>query len=345
MIAELEELTLVTRARAFGRWWLAELAALVPSRFKPGAKAPHADIRFFPDRVEVVRVDGEEGVRLVDPRPIETLDSDAWAELAGIVDATRARIILEAPDIYVTKVRLPTAARAKFRSAIALQLESLAPLDPALIVWNCVLAELVPDGVVVELAMARQARIARISELFAAADAPMPPIHAATARGTIELAAGHVGARSPDAARNRLALMVAAGLLISIPLTTIIVARASTWARQSSIELLQRQVIPKLAAQRRVRDTEELKALLRPVAARPTITSLVADLAAHIPESGYVRVAKGTGRSVTIVVDTQQSEALAAALGRADSLKKLRIEDQTPGEPGHVIVSLSGSSR
>jgi hypothetical protein len=346
VIAALNNLAMVSQARAFGRWWAAELAAMVPARFRPGAKAPCAEIHILQDRVEIVRIEDGEGVRFIDARPIEALDADAWVDMAGIVEGTRARIMLDAPDIYVTTVKLPRAARGKLRSAVSLQLDALAPIDPDLMVWNCVPGAPAPDATNAVVAMARTSRIAAITALFGGADIAVPAIHAIAPEGTILLAGGYVGGGSRETTLNRRAAMIVACLLLSIPFTTIAIAQLITALKQSSIELVERQVAPKLAAERRARDAEAVKASLRPLVSRPTITAFMAEIAARLPETDYLRSAEaGTGRRISFVVDTPKPGAVVQTLQSVHSIRDVRIDDQLPGENGHMLVSISAAAK
>lgn len=346
VIAALNNLTMVGQVRTFGRWWAAELIAMLPARLRPGAKAPCAEIHVLQDRVEIVRVEDGEGVRFVDARPIEALDAEAWIDMAGIVEGARARILLDAPDIYVTTVKLPRAARGKLRSAISLQLDALAPIDPNLLVWNCVAGAPASDATNAVVAMARSSRIAAITALFGQADIAVPAIHAIAPEGPILLAEGYAGGGSREMTLNRRAAIIVACVLLSIPFTTIAIAQLTTALKQSSIELVQRQVAPKLAAERRARDAEAVKASLRPLASRPTITAMMAEVAARLPETDYLRSAEaGIGRRIVFVVDTPKSDAVIPALQRMQSIRDIRIEDQLPGDGGHILVSISAAAK
>jgi hypothetical protein len=329
------------------RWWTGELAAMVPERFRPrSGKAPRADIRLGRDTVEVEIVADGVGQRFADARRLEDLDENGWAELAALIEGSRARIVLESPHAYVTGVTLPKAARRRLRSAVALQLSQLSPVEPALLRWAMATTDSGPDRIHVRVAMARSDHVERLQALFEANGIPPPPVHAATPEATLELARGN---RLSGAGTDRIggkAWAIAAVLIATIPLTTMLGATVLEASAQNRIEAIARQAGPRLKAEASARRAEALRRGLRPLFTRPSVSATVEELAARLPLTDHVKSVSQSGdRILQFVVETADAEAAEAALQGSRLLPRVAVADIVPAANGKLTVTYRTSPR
>jgi hypothetical protein len=329
------------------RWWTGELMAMVPERFRPGPdKIPRADIRPGRDAVEVEIISEGVGQRFADPRRLEDLDADGWAELAALIEGSRARIVLDAPDAYVTHITLPKAARRRLKSAVALQLSQLSPLEPALLRWAMAATDSGADKVEIQVAMARSECVERLQALFGANGIDPPPVHAATPEATLELAAGSRLARTEGGRADAKAWVTAALLIATIPLTTTLGAKVLQASAENRIETLARGAAPRLKAEAEVRRSEALRRDLRPLVARPSVTATLEELAARLPLTDYVKSLSQTGdRTLQFVIETADAEAAEAALKGSPVLPYVALTDILPAANGRVTATFRTSPR
>lgn len=329
------------------RWWTGELRAMLPERFRPNAPAaPRADIRPKPDSVEIDIVRDGVGQRFADPKPLDDLDSEGWAELAALIHGSRARILLEGPDMFATRLSLPKAARRRLKSAVALQLSQVAPVEPTLLCWATRSAETGPDRIQVDVAMARADRVARLQELFEINGLAPPPVFAAAGDEPLELAAGRrVAIASTDRAGAR-AWMVAALLIASIPLTTALGATMLRSSAENRIGILEKSAGPRLRDEARARRSEELRRGLRPLVGRPSVSATLEDLAARLPMTDHVVSIRQSGdRILDLTVEAADAEAVETALKGSPLLPHLAVSDVTPASGGRFNVALRTSPR
>lgn len=329
----------------FLRWWGGELLALIPPRYRARLEGPHADILVTRDRVEIAHVAGGAITRFVDPRPLDQLDPEAWHQLAALTQGGARRAVLAPPDIFVATLMLPKAAAGREGSAVALQIDQLAPIDPAALRWGHS-ARRADTGIEVHVAMARAEQIDAIAAAFHRAGHAAPPLHAAIEPGcTVLLAAGDGGASSAARA-DRQALLAAAALLLSIPVTTLLFAQFGIALLAPSVEARERLAAPRLAAERRVRQDEALKAALRPIATRPNVTGLLAELAAVLPPTAYVeQIEQDDRRQVRVVINSAEPDAAMAAVARMRALRGARLIDRVPGAEERTTLSFTASAR
>jgi hypothetical protein len=329
------------------RSWTGELAAMLPERVRPDPdRARRADIRLSREAIAVEIVAEGEGRLLADPRPIEDLDSEGWTELGALIEQCRARILLTTPDVYVTSVTLPKAARRRLKSAVALQLSQLAPIEPGALRWAMQSIEESQDGIVVRVAMARAERMEALRSLFEANGMEPPSIHAETPEGSIELAAGHDGSRRWGSRAERRAWAIAAMLILSIPLTTTVGAMALTASTRSRIEELQREAAPRLAADSEARRDEALRAALRPLTARPGVSTTIEDLAAKLPLTDHVKSIRQAGNgALEFTVETVNPDAALASLAQSRFLPNLYVSDVLPAGSGRLAATYRTSPR
>lgn len=326
------------------RWWTTELTALVPDRLRPDSgNAAHADIRLGPGTVDVELIADGTGRRFTDARSIEDLDAEAWEQLGNLIATSRTRIILSPPDCFVTTLRLPKAARKRLRSAVALQLLQIAPIEPAMLRWTLETIDIGEADMKVRVAMARTTRVEALREMFDARGMSVPPIHAATSEGTLQLAPGQDSGRRDVKSPDRRAWVVALILLATIPLTTIMGANLFASSAERRIASLQAEIGPRLEIERKARQAEDMRRALRPVLAHPTVSETVEDLAARIPVSDHVkRVERTADRHVRFTLETANSEGVSQALADSNVLEAVELAELDPAEGGGFLASYVG---
>jgi hypothetical protein len=329
------------------RWWTGELAAMAPERFRPDrGKRPSADIRLGRDAVEIEVVSDGVGQRYADPQPLEALDADGWTELGALIAGCRTRIVLEPPDVYIAHLTLPAAARRRLKSAVGLQLSQISPLDPSRLRWAMAVTDGNSDRIVVQVAMTRSDRVENLRALFAEHGIDPPPICAATAEATLELAPGNPRAAAAAGRAGRREWAIAALLLASIPLTTTLAATVLEASTKSRIETIAKRAAPRLKAEAGLRRSEGLRRGLQPLFTRPGVSATVEELAARLPLTDHVKsVTQAADRSVELVVETADAEAVEAALRGSRLLPRAAVADILPASEGRLIVTYRTAPR
>ena len=329
------------------RWWTGELIAMLPERVRPDpARKSSAAIRPGGKSVEIEIVRDGVGQLFVDSTPLEDMGAEAWAELASLIEGSRTNIVLSPPDVFVTGLGLPKAARRRLKSAVALQLSQTAPVAPELLRWAMLAKDAGEDRIEVRVAMARAERIDRLQGLFEANEIAPPPVSAVTQEGLLQLAPGR---RLGAAGGSRLLAspsVIAALLIASIPVTTALGATLLRAAAESRIEMLEKGAAPRLKAEAGARRSEALRRTLRPLATRPGVTATIEEMAARLPLTDHVKsVEQGSDRMLRIAVETPDAEAAEAALKGSGLLPYLAVTDIAPAANGRLAVALRTSPR
>jgi len=329
------------------QWWLSELKALVPTKLAAYQhRAARADVHILNRSVEIARVIGTNGERLAEDRPIENFDDTHWQELESLVAGLQTRIILARPDVYATTIRLPRAAARNLKSAVALQLGQIAPVDPALLSWQTRIIGSTKAQIDVRILMAKTHRVEALQALFDAHGIGAFEIHGADGEDIVRLAAVRSTAHTAQPSPDRRASIIAALLLASIPFTIWLGASVITSTTEARIKTVQQEVAPRLAIERRAQKVEALRRALAPIAALPSISDTVEDLATRLPETAHLTsLAQQGDRKLRLVVDADDPEVLEAPLSESSLLPDIHIADQTVGADQRMLVSLETSAR
>lgn len=323
---------LANNAGAAWHWWTGELRDLLPQRWS-GGKAARSDIMLEPDAVVVERIAGGIGERFVDQTPIGDFDQQNWAELADLTQDTNARILLQAPDVHLLTMKLPTAARTRLRSAVALQLIERSPLELELVQWKLGRPEVHADMIAVPVMLCRTDRLDHIQTLFAENELSVRSIAGQVGDHIIDLR--KCGANDNLAFLRKLSLgkRIAAGLVASLPLSIGIGAALLASLNASKVDALESEVRPKLSVERTLRQKEDLRQALAPVVALPTISMLLDDLAGRLPSSAYLKdVARDEAGAIRLRVVTRDPDAAQDALKGDPLLPGLHQVGQSPSE-------------
>ena len=245
-----------------------------------------------------------------------TWTAEGWAELAALIEGSRARILLEGPDMFTTSLTLPKAARRRLKSAVALQLSQVAPVDPSLLRW----ATRSTDGTRPD--PGRRGDGARRSGREASGTVRDKWSRAAAGvrrdgREPIELAAGRrVAVTAPNQAGTR-AWVVAALLIASIPLTTALGATILRATAESRIDMLEKSAGPRLREEARARRSEELRRGLRPLVGRPGVSATLEDVATRLAMTDHVVSLRQSGdRILDLTVEAADAEAVEVGAER-----------------------------
>jgi hypothetical protein len=327
-------------------WWTSELAAMLPDRLRTAANGLHATITLAPTSVEIDRVVDGVGERLAESRPIDEFDDAAWAELASLTSDCNTRVLLQPPACHSVTVTLPKVARGRLRSAIALQLSQIAPINPDQLTW--VVDEMAADDAIltVRVTMARTSHMAQLQRLFVDNGHPMPPIDAASDGARVALAKGCARARSPKQRQLRQVAAITVLMLVSIPLTTLIGAAVIGAATQNQIAALETKLAPKMETERRLRRAEALRAAFAPLIVKPDASSAIEELASLLPETAYAQsVEQGLDRSLMVTASAINPDETSQAISGSDRLAQMEILDQTTSADGRVATTFRSRPR
>jgi hypothetical protein len=326
-------------AREAWRWWIAELAQLVPGRISAiGAPRATSEIHLDRHSVTIDRVIGTTGERFVENRSIDALDDAAWEELAGLVEGTRSRIVLSHPDVYTIELTLPRAAGSRLRSAVALQLGEISPVEPALIDWTLHSIRRDTSSVTASVTMAKSQRLAHLANLFSTHGIPPPPIGVLADDRFVPIVTGFDASRSAPMGRLSRRLVVASlALLASIPVITLAGANILAATNEEQAAILAKAIAPKVAADRRAREAELLRRAVAPLARIEPASSTLDALATAVPATAYARsVERMEDGALHFTLETPDPDVIRPALEEA--LPALREVNQAPGDDGHLRV-------
>ncbi len=327
----------------FWRWWMSELAQLVPAARVPrlGRGKLFTDIRPYRDRIEMIRSTNNAAERLVEHTPIDDLDGENWSELAELMRGYDARILLAPPLVHVLTLNLPKPARARLKTAIPLQLRDVAPVNPDLLTWRIVDVAPRADRIDVRVVIVRDGLITRITDSLAAYDERVPPIFAEIGDGAILLRPRRGAGIAPGAP-----WISAAAVLASTPLWVFLTLTLLVGLKRSDVTELEQQVAPKMAIERSLRDHYETARALKDILNRPTISDLIGDLAGHLPESASVHeLSMSPDGNIAMTVEAADPDALRQALGTAPRLAGLRNTDQSATSNGTFLIHYQGKLR
>lgn len=335
-------------ALAAWRWWAGELQAMVPEGLRARlAGRRHALVTPSAGAVRIDRIVDGTGETFVEGRALETFDAENWAELEALTSDCRIRLVLQPPDIHVMKLSLPKVARNRLRSAIALQLYQLAPLEPEHLIWTFETRDTHERDIVVRVAMARTARIVQLQALFDAQDLRIPPIDAQGEEGLISLVGGETRPRDPERRRVRLAYMAAAALILSIPFTSLIGAAILKATAESRIAALEAEIGPKIEAERHWRSDEALRQALMPLARLPAASPALDDLSRRLPETVYAEsIEQAPDRSLLLTLSTTDAQKTLADLSKASEFPHPSLVDETgSAQAGRTTATYRTSPR
>ncbi|WP_114952124.1 hypothetical protein [Sphingosinicella terrae] len=339
--------SLMASARQFWGWWTEELRSAAPEAVRRWTKpVPRAEIE--PARAGTI-VDVERdglGERHVEERPLEELDAEGWSQLHTLVAGTRARIVLAPPDVFVTRLTLPAAARGRLRTAVSLRLGQIAPVNPEQLAWSCRIVGESGRELEVAVAMARRERIEAVAALFEARAMAPPPMVARIGVETIELASGADGSHTPERRQRRHAAVLAALLLASIPATSWTAATLLAWVEERHALALHEDLAPRLAAERALAREAQTRSALRIVLELPSATSLIEGLALGLPDSAFaVSAERHYDGRFTFEAQTTDRAALESAVAESELLASVHSANVAPIDGEAVRLSFAGMPR
>jgi hypothetical protein len=336
MIETISRLPIMPAAAGFLRWWIGELAD-IGRTFRRAGSAPSGEVRIFlePHSVIVERVNGDVGERFVEETAFDQFDETAFAELGALTSGARVRLCLQRPDIFATTVILPLAARSRIESAIALQMGEIAPLKPEFLIWAIAHRAVEAGMLHVRIVMAKRTRIDAIQEAFESHGLPTPLICAVDEQREAPFPAqGGKNARWFDINRHRWAV-IAALLLMSIPLTTLTGSAILTVRAGWKAQALAQQVRDIRAAQHVASRMEERRRLLAPLYAQPGAATILDELARRLPHDDWLRsINRKPNGALSFIVVTGDEAGLDTALRGSTLLPGVRVGDRTPGGDG-----------
>ncbi len=332
--------------RSFWRWWIAELAAMMPRDTSLGGQ-DRALVQIWPSasEVRIDRIQSGRGERFVDTQPLDALDDESWRQLAELSAAAHTELILSPPEVFSTSVTLPKAARGHLASAVALQMSDIAPLEPHLLTWATHRPGVVGDTMTVMVTMARTERVTAIQALFEARGLKAPPILGVSGDLTIRLARGSDDGRRKALTRRQRMALICAALIASIPVTIWLGAAVLTNINAQQQEMLELRTAPKLAALRQARQTEKLRQAVAPLAATPVISSMLESLAETAPTSAHARAIEVTSGALSLTFDSSDTAALDRALQTLKAIPGLRKRDEAPVSDSQSRVRYGASLR
>jgi len=323
-------------------WWVDELRNILPrDSLVHFAQSARTDVWLTRTGVEVEHVAGGIGRRFANDVPLEAFEDKDWEQLAELMRGSRVRVILQPPRVYATQVRLPAAARTRLRHAVALQLQEFSPLEPDRVDWAVGRPKIDGGQLAVDVLLAKRSDLDGLQALFEGLELPCQ-ICGLAGEDLIPLRS----VRDPAQWRFQIPRnwLIVAGLLASIPFTTLAGAAALGWSNAAEVKTLQEQVEPKLALERDLHGNEALRAALAPLTKISAASMLLDDLAARLPHAAYVKAVRyqrdGTTELDLVAPDP---DIVAGALELDPLLPNLTQVGQTPARDNGIALSYRAS--
>lgn len=318
----------------FWTWWNDELREMLPKGFRGEATERNRfDLFMAKDETTIETVNDGAGQKMQEAYALENLPLESWEQITEFADVRKARLFLGDSDFLALPVKLPRASSAQLRSALELQLPSLAPLDPELIDWDYV--ELSRNETHIELAliMAKCARLDALESLFAQHDL-MPPAFCVQLDGkTITLRKPLEIARKPLEERKMQFAMAMAVMLAMIPVLTIGGAKMMNSIEIDRAVRLEEELAPRLAAEKTIAREEMIRRAASPLLNMPSASYRLERLAENLPETDWTVSAKQQpDGSFEFVADMLNREEAESALKQAPILSRLEMTEELESE-------------
>lgn len=330
----------------FGRWWLAELRAMLPASFAPPFARGTSSVEIRPSftGVELIRVAGGTGERFVEDKRLEAFDTANWEETGTLAAGHRTRVLLQAPLIHVLTLKLPKVARRHLRSAIPLQLRDHAPLLPELLHWALVDTRIEDDMLIVRVVIVRLSTLDAIENGFVGHGFAQPPVLAAIDETrTVILRRGR---RVPGTTQPAWPWIIAFALLLSTPGWIWLARHILILHERDRIEQVEVIAQPKMAAERRLGRKAELAQALNTILAMPSATAAIETLAAKVPATAHaVDVAGRDDGVLAFTLDTSDPDSLRDQLGAGPQLPDLHELDQSQTQTGSMRIRYEAKPR
>lgn len=325
------------------RWWTSELRGMLsPLAFSRSGRRARSYVRLRPGQIELDIINGDAAERYVEARSLDEADEDSWEQLAQLTQGTRLTVVLGSPDAFWTDVSLPKAAARRLRSAIALQLARVAPLDTNLLVWSFVRTDASDASLMARVGMARADRVASISDAFTLRGFDRPAIVLDADGHLIKIADGRgPSIRAVFLGSEAHPRVVALALLASIPLTTLAGASLLQSAVEARTQVLGSEIAPRLAADREARAHQRLRRVLQPLLGRPTASTSLEMLAETLPSSTAVKsLGQGPNGHLLLIVETADGELTHAAVAASPAVLRASLVDLVPAGSDRFIATI-----
>lgn len=330
----------LAEGRRFWRWWTGELGAAIPQRLRQCFdRRERADIRLGRDSIAISCMRGSLDQRFEEDRPLEALDPPAWDELAAFLMDRSARVILAASDRLCLTLDLPRRTGRNLPAAIALQLGFASPIDPEQACWSWAVLSADRDRVTVLVVLTRSSRLDTIESLFARHGLSSPPIYCETPAGLVRIREGRVVLRSVEGERNSRALIAATLILVMTPLLLLIGAQIMSVRKEAQLDMLRRELAPKIAADNEARREARLWQAYAPLRRLPSANIILADLGRRAPSGTSIDTLTVTpDRRIRFELVGAQDERDVTAMIASDGLLLLSSVPDND-ESGPVIFT------
>lgn len=327
-------------------WWVDELTALVPAKLLDDGSAPTAVVQITIER-DCTLVSrrpepaGEDTADEVHAGGFLASDDGDWRALLGNDSAAprHVHLVLAAPYVFDTILRLPAAARPYLGEAVRHRLVQESPLPPDKIGYDWALIKRRPDGLDVALAMARNSDLEALAERFERLAVTDYAIGGRGRDGRIF----HFGGQRPPAATTRLKVerRLAVSLLALVlagPLLIDGIARWQTDKAERRTAELRQSLAPDLDRAARQAWARAIMSAIGDVAVRPPTIAYVEAVAASLPPSAWLQQFERGPDRISVAGLADDPPAAVAGLASAALLSPM-VLDRSGIDP------VSGQSR
>jgi hypothetical protein len=329
---------LLAAATLLGRflsWWLAELTACARDLFALIAPTWSRSLSVFVEDGRLRLYDGRS--QLQDPIidvPCEKLGAvlpeTASAQLAdALKGGGRVRVVVNTDKAFIRRLRLPIAALPHLKSAIALQLPKLAPLDVSQLLTAFELVGVESTVGLIDLAILKRTDVDPLMSRLGAAGLRVVSIHLASApeaKPRFRFGSVDLSGREPTFRRADRILIGAAATL---GLACAALAATESYRAERALESakLQTRVAASAALGRRQLLLSKLEPLsaMSEVESAPTVAALLAELTVLVPHDTWITTFEIKEHRLRLVGISPDSAALVRFLSGSGQLNDVEL--------------------
>jgi len=342
----------LTPIRAILRWWLSEIAGLVPAKLK------HLSVNF--ERL-VIRLERADGVISVEsPRAVRTLGSihfggqdDPRQQLQSILrqcglsralSRGRLDICIRMPPSWALRVtlELPAAAEENLYEVVGFELDRHTPFRADQVQFTCrvLKRDALAQWVTVEVTVVPRTTIEKMREIAARLGLDPDRVDVAGDAPTVvpsENLLAYERARAPRPAAGKLSYglaAMAAILAITAVMIPVHAARQRVEALERELAALKKTVEAVASLQKEV-DTlrEEEGFLVDRKRSVPTVTRVLFDLTKVLPDDTWLNEVQLAGRDVQIIGFTASASNLIGLLEQSRTFRNTTFRSPVTRDP------------
>lgn len=328
----------------FWYWWSSQLTEMIPKRFtEQKYEYNRLDIILNKDSILIETVTNGEGRSFADDSSLENLSDSSWHELEEFCEDNSPRLFLNEDDFLIKEISLPKAAQNNLEEAVKFQIPQISPVKPEKIEWKYIKSSTQGNQINLKLFIAKIEKLNSYEMLFAD-KGMMPPIICVRDDQDIIIYRKPLQISSSlFSDRVKIAKLIAAFLILSIPFTTIIGAEILTRMNEGDIQIAESNAVPKMKIRNDAIAAEKLRRTAVPLLNRPVITPILDQIAQNLPNNSWlITFGMQSNREVSFVIESEAGLQADVIFEEINGLGNISIIDETVQSNGKVHYTLTG---